>query len=708
MPAQADNKLQVINARQDGDKLTFYVLFTDAISEEAIDYIPNTLDIYARMSTKDDSQTLSVQRFSDVDEGVTYAVLLDMNYFALNDVNLKEYQNTVQRLIMALHDNDCMRIYTVGKSGLTLLTNGFEYNHLNLCDIIINKLNTSGQATSTGLYQSISKTIETISSFVYDLQRRKIVLVFTYGADNKSFSLDDLVDQASKSKIPVSFITLTGRNEDYSICKTDTTGLNSIARASRGWILSGVDPKSAVDKFISYIDNTLVLTVQPSDMAWDLLSTTWNVFIRYQGNTISNGPEGDYYINIEATPSPTPTQTATIGPTPTLTVSKNVSTLLTTEFSQSVSRSVNILWNDNNDELGLRPDHVYVRLYANGEYIENPLILTAEKNWNDSWQSLQSGLVYSVDIQNVTNYTFDYGNAKDSIVFNVTGTVKDKNPDNTLTAAVVWDDFENSDKVRPESLTVSLKKDGKATGQKIDVSAASSWRGTFYYIDENVHYDIEPIDIEGYTFKSELYQPNNICVIVATHDAIPPNVKRICTLMYIFLFSSILLVIFTIFLLYKQNKMSAYISEFSSQTIQNSDSPNHKLSSDPVTSERNKEETREESDTSENEIENHYRGSNVSIQMYIQTERGTLQQKYILDRWLFIGRSTSCNLVLEDMQVSPKHCQLTLKNNAVYIKSIGNSLTLLNGHVINAEEIVHDDDIVTIGKTTIIFGIIKI
>ena len=91
-------------------------------------------------------------------------------------------------------------------------------------------------------------------------------------------------------------------------------------------------------------------------------------------------------------------------------------------------------------------------------------------------------------------------NAIDNIVVTNNQTVD-------ISVGIVWDDEENKNNIRPESVKLRLLANGKDTGKRIILSQKNNWTGTFEqvekYIDgKEAKYTIIQDDIEGYVTKT--------------------------------------------------------------------------------------------------------------------------------------------------------------------------------------------------------------
>lgn len=155
----------------------------------------------------------------------------------------------------------------------------------------------------------------------------------------------------------------------------------------------------------------------------------------------------------------------------------------------TTSLTVKKVWNDNNDQAGKQPESIQVQLYQNDEAFGDPVTLTATGNWTYTWKDLatedQNGqpITYKVEEVNVPeNYTSSA--VTNGNVVTITNTYNQPQPTTTsATVKKVWDDNDNQDGLRPDSVTVELLADGKATGQKVVLSAVNNWTATVTGLD---------------------------------------------------------------------------------------------------------------------------------------------------------------------------------------------------------------------------------
>ena len=151
-------------------------------------------------------------------------------------------------------------------------------------------------------------------------------------------------------------------------------------------------------------------------------------------------------------------------------------------------------WNDSDDQDGKRPSSIIVRLLADGE-LRDTKTVTAENNWSYSFTGLdkyKNGnlITYTVEENAVEGYTSSVEG------YDITNSYT---PGKTsATVAKIWADVENQDGKRPESITVSLLADGKATGTTVILNAENDWTQTVSDLPEKA--DGKAIE---YTWKEE-------------------------------------------------------------------------------------------------------------------------------------------------------------------------------------------------------------
>ena len=168
---------------------------------------------------------------------------------------------------------------------------------------------------------------------------------------------------------------------------------------------------------------------------------------------------------------------------------------------------VNKVWNDNNNQDGIRPGDIQVELLKNGEGTGNTVTLNDGNNWTATFDNLpinENGekITYTVSEIKVDGYAVNITQNGENN-FTITNT---HTPGVTsVSVNKVWDDKDNQDGLRPESIEVELLKNGEPTGNIITLSEENHWTGTFNNLPvkengEDIDYTVREItQIEGYT-----------------------------------------------------------------------------------------------------------------------------------------------------------------------------------------------------------------
>ena len=165
--------------------------------------------------------------------------------------------------------------------------------------------------------------------------------------------------------------------------------------------------------------------------------------------------------------------------TPETNYTNNNATNTTRTDVELINLTVNKVWDDKDNQDGVRPVNVTIGLYANGVKI-NETVLSAENNWTYTFTDLpvnENGQIinYTVNETPITNYTTVITNetAYDwTVTNNHTPIVTE------LNVTKVWDDNNNQDGVRPPSIVVELFADGVKINE-IVLSEENGWKWTF-------------------------------------------------------------------------------------------------------------------------------------------------------------------------------------------------------------------------------------
>lgn len=158
-------------------------------------------------------------------------------------------------------------------------------------------------------------------------------------------------------------------------------------------------------------------------------------------------------------------------------------------------------WNDAGNQDGKRPSSITINLLANGNKVAEKNV-TAADNW--SW-SFKDQPKYANGAEIVYTITED---AVDGYATKINGyNVENSYTPNKISVGVTkaWNDANNQDGIRTNTVVVKLLADGKDTGKTLQLTAANNWTGTFTDLDEkkagkDITYTVEEVNVPtGYT-----------------------------------------------------------------------------------------------------------------------------------------------------------------------------------------------------------------
>lgn len=177
------------------------------------------------------------------------------------------------------------------------------------------------------------------------------------------------------------------------------------------------------------------------------------------------------------------------------------------------------VWDDANNQDGVRPNEVTVKLYADGEDTGKTLILNETNQWSGRFVNLnkyKDGVLinYTIKEDVVTvpegrvGYTSEItGSVEKGFVVTNTRTPEKLN----LGGQKTWDDGDNQDGKRPESITIQLMKRVKGTleefvevvGKIITVTKENGWKWIFndlpkYESGKELEYIVIENKVDGY------------------------------------------------------------------------------------------------------------------------------------------------------------------------------------------------------------------
>lgn len=181
----------------------------------------------------------------------------------------------------------------------------------------------------------------------------------------------------------------------------------------------------------------------------------------------------------------------------------NVVTVTNTHIPEITLRNISVVWDDNNDQDGIRPDTVNIKLKGNDKLVDSSE-LNEDVKWKHSFTKLpvrENGneIFYTAEENEIPGYTTTIEKTDTGYVFTNTHIPETV----TVTVDKVWEDGENQDGLRPDSIDVILTgSDGNTYNATI--SEKDNWTYIFanlpkYFNDGTlVEYSLQEVETDGY------------------------------------------------------------------------------------------------------------------------------------------------------------------------------------------------------------------
>lgn len=181
----------------------------------------------------------------------------------------------------------------------------------------------------------------------------------------------------------------------------------------------------------------------------------------------------------------------------------NVVTVTNTHIPEITLRNISVIWEDNDDQDGIRPDAVNIKLKGNDKLVDSSE-LNEDVKWKHSFTKLpvrENGneISYTAEENEIPGYTTTIEKTDTGYVFTNTHIPETV----TVTVDKVWDDSENQDGLRPDTIHIKLVSNGIAKDAYLD--ADSNWHLEFEglpkYRDHGIlnEYSVQEVDVDGYT-----------------------------------------------------------------------------------------------------------------------------------------------------------------------------------------------------------------
>ena len=178
---------------------------------------------------------------------------------------------------------------------------------------------------------------------------------------------------------------------------------------------------------------------------------------------------------------------------------------------ETVSVQGSKTWEDGDNQDGLRPEQITVKLLANGVETGQTTTATAANNWTYEFSNLPKNkagqaITYSVAEEAVAGYTTKVNG------YNLTNSHTPETV--SIQGTKTWEDGDNQDGLRPEQITVKLLADGVETGQTTTATAANNWTYEFSNLPKNkagkaITYSVAEEAVQGYTSTVNGYDLTN-------------------------------------------------------------------------------------------------------------------------------------------------------------------------------------------------------
>lgn len=189
--------------------------------------------------------------------------------------------------------------------------------------------------------------------------------------------------------------------------------------------------------------------------------------------------------------------------TTSIAVNGNVVTVTNTHIPEITLRNISVIWDDNNDQDGIRPDTVNIKLKGNDKLVDSSE-LNEDVKWKHSFTKLpvrENGneISYTAEENEIPGYTTSIEKTDTGYVFTNTHIPETV----TVTVDKVWKDAENQDGLRPDAIHIRLISNDIEKDAYLD--AESDWHLDFEglpkYRDHGIlnEYSVQEVDVDGYT-----------------------------------------------------------------------------------------------------------------------------------------------------------------------------------------------------------------
>lgn len=221
--------------------------------------------------------------------------------------------------------------------------------------------------------------------------------------------------------------------------------------------------------------------------------SSWSSIVFKDLDHYKNGTEIKYTVTEDEIPQYTTS----------IAVNGNVVTVTNTHIPEITLRNIRVVWEDNNDQDGLRPDTVSIKLKGNDKFIDSSE-LNEDVKWKHSFTKLSvrengNEITYTAEENEIPGYTTSIEKTDTGYVFTNTHIPETV----TVTVDKVWKDAKNQDGLRPDAIHIRLISNNIEKDAYLD--AESDWHLDFEglpkYRDHGIlnEYSVQEVDVDGYT-----------------------------------------------------------------------------------------------------------------------------------------------------------------------------------------------------------------
>lgn len=319
----------------------------------------------------------------------------------------------------------------------------------------------------------------------------------TAGKDDKNYEIEN-VDSVENYKSEVTAHTVD-ENGNQKFVITHTLDNSKIARHDISVELNNIwnDENNAYSMRPDTLKTQLMRNKRVIAEKTATAENNWTV--DFENVPIS----GDYTVEIQ-----TPDGYTTVVKLDSIDENGNIKVTATHELKedlkfQTITIKLENIWDDSNDQIGKRPSYLKVMLKRNGvNCYDEPVIVKESNDWTFTASKMPKLGTYSVDVETPAGYmtTIENANVKDGVMeVKATHTIKPAPERTTLVVKVTWEDNNNADGKRPDSIKVDIHKNGKSIYDEAQpIKAEKDWTLTIPGIEKSASYSVVKPTVKGY------------------------------------------------------------------------------------------------------------------------------------------------------------------------------------------------------------------